>query len=117
MPTCWRNRLWKRLRTAAFSSCRSSTKTCTSPDARYSGLVYFRQLWWGHRIPAWYDNEGNVYVGRTEEEVRQETTWALTLPCARMKTCWIPGSPPRCGPSYPRLAGTPTRCVSSTQPA
>ncbi|WP_312134126.1 class I tRNA ligase family protein, partial [Leclercia sp.] len=31
-----------------------------------------RQLWWGHRIPAWYDNEGNVYVGRTEDEVRQE---------------------------------------------
>lgn len=31
-----------------------------------------RQLWWGHRIPAWYDEEGNVYVGRDEEEVRQE---------------------------------------------
>lgn len=31
-----------------------------------------RQLWWGHRIPAWYDAEGNVYVGRTEAEVRQE---------------------------------------------
>ncbi|MCF4176781.1 valine--tRNA ligase [Vibrio sp. McD22-P3] len=30
-----------------------------------------RQLWWGHRIPAWYDNDGNVYVGRTEEEVRE----------------------------------------------
>ncbi|WP_180076721.1 valine--tRNA ligase [Acinetobacter sp. YH12251] len=29
-----------------------------------------RQLWWGHRIPAWYDAEGNVYVGRSEEEVR-----------------------------------------------
>ena len=29
-----------------------------------------RQLWWGHRIPAWYDNEGNVYVARTEEEAR-----------------------------------------------
>lgn len=29
-----------------------------------------RQLWWGHRIPAWYDNEGNVYVGRDEAEVR-----------------------------------------------
>jgi len=29
-----------------------------------------RQLWWGHRIPAWYDNDGNVYVGRNEEEVR-----------------------------------------------
>src|SRR5690606_37511975 len=25
-----------------------------------------RQLWWGHRIPAWYDNEGKVYVGRSE---------------------------------------------------
>ena len=29
-----------------------------------------RQIWWGHRIPAWYDAEGNVYVGRSEEEVR-----------------------------------------------
>lgn len=29
-----------------------------------------RQLWWGHRIPAWYDDAGNVYVGRSEEEVR-----------------------------------------------
>lgn len=31
-----------------------------------------RQLWWGHRIPAWYDNDGKVYVGRSEEEVRQQ---------------------------------------------
>ncbi|MFQ3331818.1 MAG: valyl-tRNA synthetase [Candidatus Paceibacteria bacterium] len=29
-----------------------------------------RQLWWGHRIPAWYDDEGAFYVGRSEEEVR-----------------------------------------------
>ncbi|GAB3294998.1 valine--tRNA ligase [Pseudidiomarina andamanensis] len=29
-----------------------------------------RQLWWGHRIPAWYDEQGNVYVGRDEDEVR-----------------------------------------------
>lgn len=29
-----------------------------------------RQLWWGHRIPAWYDEKGTVYVGRTEAEVR-----------------------------------------------
>ncbi|HVC49548.1 MAG TPA: valine--tRNA ligase [Burkholderiales bacterium] len=27
-----------------------------------------RQLWWGHRIPAWYDDEGHVYVARTEDE-------------------------------------------------
>ena len=31
-----------------------------------------RQLWWGHRIPAWYDENGSVYVGRTEEEVREK---------------------------------------------
>ena len=31
-----------------------------------------RQLWWGHRIPAWYDAQGNVYVGRTEAEVRAQ---------------------------------------------
>ena len=31
-----------------------------------------RQLWWGHRIPAWYDEAGNVYVGRNEEEVRNK---------------------------------------------
>ncbi|OYQ90659.1 valine--tRNA ligase [Wohlfahrtiimonas chitiniclastica] len=29
-----------------------------------------RQLWWGHQIPAWYDEEGNVYVGHDEAEVR-----------------------------------------------
>ncbi|UYZ71148.1 valine--tRNA ligase [Moraxella bovis] len=29
-----------------------------------------RQLWWGHRIPAWYDDNGGVYVGRDEYEVR-----------------------------------------------
>lgn len=29
-----------------------------------------RQLWWGHRIPAWYDAAGNIYVGRDEAEVR-----------------------------------------------
>ena len=29
-----------------------------------------RQLWWGHQIPAWYDDEGNIYVAKTEEEAR-----------------------------------------------
>jgi valyl-tRNA synthetase len=29
-----------------------------------------RQLWWGHRIPAWYDEAGNIHVGRNEAEVR-----------------------------------------------
>ena len=31
-----------------------------------------RQLWWGHRIPAWYDASGKVYVGRNETEVRSK---------------------------------------------
>jgi len=30
-----------------------------------------RQLWWGHRIPAWYDADGNIYVGRTESDARE----------------------------------------------
>lgn len=29
-----------------------------------------RQLWWGHRIPAWYDNQGHIYVGYSENDVR-----------------------------------------------
>ena len=29
-----------------------------------------RQLWWGHQIPAWYDEQGNIYVARTEAEAR-----------------------------------------------
>jgi valyl-tRNA synthetase len=31
-----------------------------------------RQLWWGHQIPAWYDEDGNVYVGRDESEAKQK---------------------------------------------
>ena len=38
-----------------------------------------RQLWWGHRIPAWYDNSGKVYVGRTEDEVREKNGLAADV--------------------------------------
>ncbi|MDJ0709784.1 MAG: valine--tRNA ligase [Woeseiaceae bacterium] len=31
-----------------------------------------RQLWWGHRVPAWYDDDGNVYVGHDEDAVRDQ---------------------------------------------
>jgi len=31
-----------------------------------------RQLWWGHRIPAWYDDDGKIYVGKTEQDVRNK---------------------------------------------
>ena len=38
-----------------------------------------RQLWWGHRIPAWYDDAGNIYVGRSETEARQRHNLAPDL--------------------------------------
>jgi len=42
-----------------------------------------RQLWWGHRIPAWYDKDGNVYVGRTEAEVRSKHQLPDDLPLSQ----------------------------------
>jgi len=38
-----------------------------------------RQLWWGHRIPAWYDENGKVYVGRDEAEVRANNDIAADM--------------------------------------
>jgi len=38
-----------------------------------------RQIWWGHRIPAWYDNNGKVYVGRDEAEVREKHNLAQDI--------------------------------------
>ncbi len=38
-----------------------------------------RQLWWGHQIPAWYDENGNVFVGRSEEEVRKKNNITSSL--------------------------------------
>lgn len=38
-----------------------------------------RQLWWGHQIPAWYDDAGHIYVGRNEAEVRSKHKLAPAL--------------------------------------
>ena len=38
-----------------------------------------RQLWWGHRIPAWYDEQGNIYVAADEAAVRQKYKLAAEL--------------------------------------
>ena len=35
-----------------------------------------RQLWWGHRIPAWYDDAGNIIVARSEDEARAKAAAA-----------------------------------------
>ena len=39
-----------------------------------------RQLWWGHRIPAWFDEQGNIFVGRSEDHVREKYNLAADLP-------------------------------------
>jgi len=39
-----------------------------------------RQLWWGHRIPAWYDDENKIYVGRSEKEVRKKHDLSADFP-------------------------------------
>ncbi len=39
-----------------------------------------RQLWWGHRIPAWYDEQGRIYVGRDEAEARLRHKLPANLP-------------------------------------
>ncbi len=39
-----------------------------------------RQLWWGHRIPAWYDENGTIYVGKSEAAVREKYSLPADLP-------------------------------------
>jgi len=39
-----------------------------------------RQLWWGHRIPAWYGPDGEIYVGRSEAEIRARHRIADSVP-------------------------------------
>jgi len=38
-----------------------------------------RQLWWGHRIPAWYDDAGNVYIAHSEDEVREKHNLGIDI--------------------------------------
>ena len=76
-----------------------------------------RQLWWGHRIPAWYDEAGNVFVARSEAEARARPRAKHGRDVradARTRTCSTPGSRRRCGRS-PRWAGPSRRrtCSSS----
>ena len=42
-----------------------------------------RQQWWGHRIPAWYDEDGNIYVGRNEKEARRKANLSDDVPLLR----------------------------------
>lgn len=44
-----------------------------------------RQLWWGHRIPAWYDEEGRFVVAATEEDAKKMFHEQYSIPNARLK--------------------------------
>ena len=61
-----------------------------------------RQLWWGHQIPAWYGEDGTIFVANTEEEAQVKSRCSLrrsgsALPV--MKMCLILGSHLRFGHS------------------
>jgi hypothetical protein len=64
-----------------------------------------RQLWWGHRIPAWYDEAGKVYVGRDEAEVRAKHNLGATCAAGQRRARHLV----QLGPVdllHPGLAGT-----------
>ncbi len=44
-----------------------------------------RQIWWGHQIPAWYDEDGNIYVATTESEVREKYKLSVDLKLSQDK--------------------------------
>ncbi len=46
-----------------------------------------RQLWWGHRIPAWYDEDGNVYVAETLEDLHKQRPETIKLPLRQDEDC------------------------------
>ncbi|MEJ7588314.1 MAG: valine--tRNA ligase [Ferruginibacter sp.] len=46
-----------------------------------------RQLWWGHRIPAWYDEDGKVYVAKSLEDLHEEQPETLKLPLRQDDDC------------------------------
>ena len=64
-----------------------------------------RQLWWGHRIPAWYDAQGNVYVGRDEAEVRARHQLAEDVVLAQDEDVLDTWFSSRCGPFQRWLVG------------
>ena len=70
-----------------------------------------RQLWWGHRIPAWYDAEARSTSAVRNPKCAKSTAWAPMSRSNRTTTCSKPGFPRRCG-RIRRWAG-PTRHACS----
>ena len=72
-----------------------------------------RQLWWGHQIPAWYDEDGNIYVARSEADAQAQApgktlrreqdvldTW-FSSALVPFSTLGWPQDTPNCAPSSP----------------
>jgi len=74
-----------------------------------------RQIWWGHRIPAWYDKEGNVYVGRSEDEVRRRHDLPPDYPLVQDDDVLDTWFSSRSGPSR-RWAGRSDRSAEGLLP-
>jgi valyl-tRNA synthetase len=72
-----------------------------------------RQLWWGHRIPAWYDADGNFYVAYTEEEARKQAGGRELTQDNDVLDTWFSSacglSPPWAGPSRRRNSSASCR--------
>ncbi len=73
-----------------------------------------RQLWWGHQIPAWYGENGEIFVAKTESDARADAARRVTqVLSSATTTCSTPGfHPPWC--HFPRWAGLRRRRNSST---
>jgi len=63
-----------------------------------------RQIWWGHRIPAWYDDAGKFYADILKQRSGQNISWRMTINYGRTKMYSTPGFRLHCGLSLP-LAG------------
>ncbi len=73
-----------------------------------------RQIWWGHRIPAWYDAGGQCLCGPLRGGgSREARLYPPTIRCGRTRMCSTPGSAPPSGPSPP-WAGRSRPSVSRT---
>ena len=48
-------------------------------DEQYPAWCISRQLWWGHQIPAWYDEDGNVFVAESEEAAQAQAGAGVAL--------------------------------------
>ena len=75
-----------------------------------------RQIWWGHRIPAWYDDAGNIYVAASRSEARAQHGLADDVDCDRTTTCSIPGSRPHYGHSARWAGPTETEALKTFYP-